>query len=88
MNQIESLIFAALNQGDNNEMRGQAEAQIFQLAKSSQTDFFLTLANIIVNEQKQSVARQSAATVFRRFLTIAVPLCPLRTTRMSTSGIA
>lgn len=47
MNQIENIIYAALNVGENNEIRTQAEARIYQLAKENYTDFFLTLANII-----------------------------------------
>lgn len=47
MNQIENIIQTALCTGDNNEIRSQAEAKIYQLARDNYTDFFLSLANII-----------------------------------------
>lgn len=49
MHQLENIIHAALNVGDNNQLRAQAEAQIYQIAKENYTGFFLTLANIIAD---------------------------------------
>ncbi len=49
MNQIENLIYSALNNADSNELRTQAENQIYLLVQNNQTDFFLTLSNIIAD---------------------------------------
>ena len=49
MQQIEHIIHTALNQADNNELRAQAEKQIYHLTNSNPTDFFLTLASIVAD---------------------------------------
>ena len=86
MNQIENIIQTALCTGDNNEIRSQAEARIFQLARDNYTEFFLTLANIIADDNKHPSTRQSTATVFKRLVNQTVFLLLVRTKMASTSG--
>ena len=71
MNDIERIIFTALTVQDNN-IRAQAEQDIYRLVQINYTDFFLTLLNIIRNEQKDKLLRTGAASIFKRLIAFKV----------------
>ena len=80
------MIYQALNVKDNNLLRSQAEAEIFQLFKENITDFFYVCATIVGDENKQVVPRQSTASVMKTLLARKVPPPLRRTTTASGSG--
>ena len=72
MNDIERIIFTALTVKDNN-IRAQAEQEIYRLVQINFTEFFHTLTNIIQNEQKDVTLRTGAASIFKRLIAFRVP---------------
>lgn len=86
MQHIENIIYTALNQSDNNDLRAQAEREIYHLTNNNPTDLFLTLATIVADDNKSTVIRQSVATVFKRLLALKVLCPPSRTIRTSCTG--
>jgi hypothetical protein len=86
MNRVEELIMQALTTAHNNQLRQQAEKTIFALLNDSPADFFLTCAQIVVDEAKPEQIRQSAASVMKAVLAKRVPLLPRRRRTATTSG--
>ena len=85
MNDIERIIYTALTVQDNN-IRAQAEQDIYRLVQINYTDFFHTLVNIIHSEQKDNILRTGAASIFKRLIAFKV-MMPLFRKIKYTSGI-
>lgn len=74
MNQIEQLILHALTTTNDNNLRSQAEREIFQLLGSNPAEMFYTCAKIVGDNSKNTQVRQSTASIIKILLTQKVDL--------------
>jgi hypothetical protein len=68
MHQLEDLIFKALNTGNDNIKRSEAEAGIFSLLLSNPSQFFYFAAEIVANSSNAQILRQSTCSVIKTLL--------------------
>ena len=73
----------------NNEVRTQAEQEIYRLVHLNYNEFFITIANIIASDHKDTFLRTSAASVFKRLISfkVAIALCRTVTSSSGTRSI-
>lgn len=71
MSDLERIIFTALTVQDNN-IRAQAEKEIYNMVQLNYTDFFQAIVDIIQNHRNDGILRTGAATIFKRLIAFKV----------------